>query len=313
MKKLFILLFVIFQASLMAQTDTTKYWKFSGLTSLNLNQISLTNWTPGGISSISISAVAKLYANYKKDKISWNNNLNMQYGMQQNQGEKLRKNEDQIDFTSVIGYDIAKKWAFTGLVNFQSQFANGWDKDNDSVLVSKFMSPGYLTISPAFRYMPVEWFSLYLSPATVKMTFVLDQDLANIGYYGVKPGEQDSTGKWIKEGKNVLVYMGPYVQAYLKKTLAKGLDFESRLTILYTLINRENLEPIDMDINWENFLNYKLTKYFAASLTLNLVYYPGQPTMKIENGAPDKAVPNRSFQIKETFGIGLSYTFPNTK
>jgi hypothetical protein len=298
MKKLIIIFLLAAPVIMQGQNGSDTTWKFEGTTGLKLNQASFTNWSAGGINSYSFSAFAKLYANHKKDKFSWNNNLNLMYGMLQNKGEKLNKNEDLIDFTSVAGHDISKHWAFTGMLNFKTQFADGYDPEDDSVRISTFMAPGYLTISPAFRYQPVEWFNLYLSPATAKMTFVMDQELADLGSFGVIPAEYDTLGNKITDGENMLFYLGPYIEAYLKKDLAKNLNVESKLTILYSFINRDNLEAYDADVNWENYLNYQFSKYFSVSFFLHLAYLPAQ---------------SKNLQLKETLGIGLTYNFPNAK
>lgn len=314
MKKILSVLIVCLPLLAASQEAAVDPWKFSGFTGLNLNQASFTNWTAGGVNSVAFSAFAKLYADYKKDKLSWNNNLNMMYGMVQNQGESLKKAEDILDLTSILGYDISKKWAFTGYVNFKTQFTDGYDKDNDTLRISTFMAPGYLTVSPAFRYKPVEWFSLYMSPVTAKMTFVMDQELANAGAFGVTP--EDTTGGQYVEGENTLLYLGPFLEAYFKKEVAKNFGLESKLNILYTFLNRDNLEAYDADVSWETTAIYKISKFFSISGFLHLVYYPGQPVIKFENyqGAVRiDAQPNRKIQVKETIGIGITYNFNTAK
>jgi hypothetical protein len=312
MKKAILLFFLAAPVLLLGQAkDTT--WKFSGTTGVKFNQTSFSNWAAGGTNSISFSGLAKLYADYKKDKISWNNNLNLMYGMVKEKGESVTKNEDLIDLTSVAGRDISKKWAFTGMLNFKTQFTNGYDADYDTIKISTFMAPAYLTVSPALRYQPVDWFYLYLSPVTAKATFVLDQRLADLGSFGVTPAEYDTLGNKLSDGENVLFYLGPYIEAYLKKDIAKNLNWESKLNIMYTFLNRDNLEALDMDMNWENFLNYQFARYFSVSFFLHLAYLPGQPEIvfeEVDGVVMEKAMPNRKLQIKETLGIGLTYTFP---
>jgi hypothetical protein len=316
MKRAILLLFIVLPLFMFGQADKDTTWKFSGTMGLKLNQTSFTNWAPGGTNSYSFSGLAKLYANYRKDKISWENNLNLMYGMLKEKDENISKNEDLIDFTSVLGRDIAKKWAFTGMLNFKTQFANGFDADYDTVKISTIMAPAYLTISPAFRYQPVEWFQLYLSPITAKMTFVLDQELADKGSFGVTPAEYDTLGNKITDGEKMLFYLGPFLEAYLKKDLAKNLNFESKLNVMYTFLNRDNLEGYDVDFNWENFLNYQFAKFFSVNLFVHFAYLPGQPEIvfeEVDGVVIEKAVPNRKLQIKETLGIGLSYTFPTAE
>ena len=316
MKKSLLFLIVLIPALVISQEQPPKSWLWTGIAGINLNQASFSNWTAGGVNSVAFSAMGKFSANHKKDKFTWNNNLNLIYGMVKNQGETLKKSDDIIELISVLGTDISKKWAFTGYVSFRSQFADGYDKDNDSIIISKFMSPGYLTLSPGFRYKPNDWFYIMLSPATAKFTFVMDQTLANQGSFGVKPAEKDTNGVIIKNGENVLIYFGPFLEAYIKKEVAKGLTYESRLNILYTLLNRDNLRSWDADLSWENFLNYSLAKYLSISVFLQFVYLPGQPAIKFDNfdgHMVPTAVPNRHIQIKETLGIGITYTFPAPK
>lgn len=296
--------------------SVVKPWAWTGITGLKLNHTSFTNWTPGGTNSVSFSALGKYSGNYKKEKLTWNNNLNLMYGMIKEKDENLTKNEDLIEIISVVGYNFSKNWSLTGYVSFRSQFANGFDADFDTIKISEFMAPGYLTLSPSVRYQPNEFFYLLLSPATAKFTFVMDQDLANFGSFGVTPAEYDTSGVLTQEGETMLVYMGPFLEAYFKKEVAKNLLYESRLNVLYTFLNRDNLEPYDADASWENFLNYSIAKYFSISLFLHFVYLPGQPVIKFdtfEGVVVPKASPNRHIQIKETFGIGLSYSFPAEK
>ncbi len=44
-----------------------------GTFGLTLSQVSLTNWAAGGVNSISVNGMTNLFANYKKDKLSWDN------------------------------------------------------------------------------------------------------------------------------------------------------------------------------------------------------------------------------------------------
>ena len=52
-------------------------WKINGFASLNLNQVSFTNWAAGGDNSVAFSALGKLIANYRKGKHAWENRADM--------------------------------------------------------------------------------------------------------------------------------------------------------------------------------------------------------------------------------------------
>jgi hypothetical protein len=169
------------------------------------------------------------------------------------------------------------------------------------------------------RFKPNDNFYILLSPATAKFTFVTDQVLADKGSFGVKPAEYDTTGGTnvkVKDGENMLVYLGPFVELYFKKEVVKNLIYETRFNALYTFLNRDNLESYDADLSWENYLSYSIAKYFNVSLLLHFVYLPGQPAIKFDNyeGAVRvKAIPNRHIQVRETLGFGISYIFPAEK
>jgi len=321
MKKfsVFILGMIFGISCIFAQDDPEpeKIWKITGINQLNLNQIALSNWAAGGDPSISFGLVSKWYANYKKDKISWDNNLNMLFGLFKEEGERLKKSDDMLDLTSIFGYEAAKKWEYSLMLNFRSQFYKGVDSDYDSVKVSNFMAPGYLTISPAMRYRPVDWFYILLSPITLKSVFVMDQDLADIGAFGVDPAEYDTaTGVKTKDGENSWLRYGAFAEAYIGKEIVKGLSFESKLNAFYSYNDREGLKGIDMDINWENFLNYNLNDWFSVNLFVHLIYYPGQPPVNVvilEGEPVIEAGDSYKRQIKQTFGFGLTYKFANFK
>src|SRR5665647_32698 len=114
MKKKLLFLIVMIPVLVWSQEQPSKYWVLNSITGLNLNQASFNNWTAGGVNSVAFSGLAKSSANYKMDKLTWNSNLNLMYGMVKNQGETLKKGEDIIELISVLGTDITKTWAFTG-------------------------------------------------------------------------------------------------------------------------------------------------------------------------------------------------------
>ena len=83
--------------------DTVKFWTIGGVISVNGQQVSLTNWAAGGNNSISIGGLANVFARYRKGKISWDNNLEIGYGViKQGNNKKWWKNDDKIQITSKI-------------------------------------------------------------------------------------------------------------------------------------------------------------------------------------------------------------------
>lgn len=75
MQKYFILFINCIIAVAYAQKDST--WKFNGILSVNGSQVALENWVSGGENAISVTNLVNLRANYKKNKTTWDNSLDM--------------------------------------------------------------------------------------------------------------------------------------------------------------------------------------------------------------------------------------------
>ena len=60
--------------------DSTE-WDIGSVINLGFNGVGLYNWAAGGQNSISINGLLSLKANYSKNKIIWDNNIDMAYGI----------------------------------------------------------------------------------------------------------------------------------------------------------------------------------------------------------------------------------------
>lgn len=285
MKKIYLLVLMIIVCGfqLNAQTaavDTS--WKNGGFIGLNFTQVNLSQWAQGGENSIALSSGANLFANYINGKVDWQNSLDLAYAMIKSGDASLKKSDDKIDFTSKYSRKFSDHWLYGMLVNFKSQFAEGFNYPNDSFVVSKFFSPAYLTLAIGLTYKPVDYFEVFISPATGKWTFVNDKILSDLGAYGVDPG------------KTVRPEFGAYLNMKFKKDLMENVTFSTKLELFnnYTDKNKDNAKKVD--VNWENMLTLKVNKYITASVTTQLLY--------------DANVVERT-QFKETIGVGFGYKF----
>ena len=289
--------FVVVFSSTNAQTqDTVKHFKYGGFSVLTFNQVNLTNWTAGGENALSTTAIVNLFGNYKKDKIAWDNALDLGYGFLKNGKKTTRKNEDKIELNSKFGYKAFGKVFYSALVNFRSQFTDGYTYPTDStqVKVSQFMAPAYLSISLGMDYKPTDYLSIYLSPATGKFTFVANQSLADAGAYGVDPAVKDNGGNILKKGKKVRSEFGASLSARIQKDIVKNVNLASKLVLFNNYTDKEKDNRKNFDVNWEVMVNIKAGKFLTTSIMTNLIY--------------DQNVISKT-QFKEVFGIGLSYKF----
>jgi len=289
MRKGIITAFLIIQTVLgFAQTkDSVKYWTTGGVGSLMFSQLSLTNWAAGGENSLAFNSFFNLKANYKKDKRTWDNTLDIAYGIVKQNGIEPRKADDRIELNSKFGQYAFKHWYYSGLMQLKSQMAHGYKYPNDSVRISTFMSPAYMSIALGMDFKPHKDFTLFISPLTGKSTFVLDTFLANRGAFGVVPGNK-FRGEF-----------GGFLKMMYKTEIMKNLSFQTKLDLFSNYIKN----PEAIDVNWETMFALKLGKYITANLN-TLLIYDKDILIKDELGVEKDRV-----QLKQLFGLGFSYKF----
>ncbi len=261
----------------------TSYWTTGGVGSITFSQVSLSNWVAGGQNSVSINPSFRYFANRIKGRGKWENSLDLAYGWIKQGDADFSKSDDWINLVTKYGYLIDEgngKWFYTGLLDFRTQFYRGVDENG--VLISNFMAPGYLTVALGVSYDPSENWSFSYMPLTGKFTFVNDNDIVGTeGAYGVEPGE------------NSRAEFGSFFRAKFKNDI-----FESRLELFtgYT----ENVGEIDM--NWQNALVMQLTKVLSMNAFLQLIWDEDQET------TVDGETKAR-LQTKTVLGVGLTYQF----
>ncbi|MBI9034792.1 MAG: DUF3078 domain-containing protein [Bacteroidales bacterium] len=260
-------------------------WKTGGDFSLSFSQLSLSNsWSAGGENSTSLTTFMNLFANYSKGKMQWDNSLGMAYGLVKLKSDDAKKSDDKIDFTSKLGFKASKKWNYSALLNFKTQFAKGFDySGEEAVMMSNLLSPAYLVLSLGMDYKPSDIFSLYLSPMSLKSTFVMDQTLSDAGAFGVDAGQ------------NYRAEVGAFVKAELKKEIFKNINLMTSLNLFSNYF--ENPENVDVD--WQVQLNMKINKYISTHLHTHLIY-DYDVVFEDKNGV---------VQFKELFGTGISFNF----
>lgn len=269
-------------------------WKKGGLFSININQGALSNWAAGGDkSSLSVASLVNLYAFYKKDRLIWDNSLDIAYGFVNTTSLGSRKADDRFDYLSKFGYRLGKgQWYTSALLNFRTQLTKGYTYpgDDPKVLTSGFLAPAYLLISPGITYQPSNNFSVSLSPVTGRWTIVNDKALSAIGAFGVDPG------------KTIKTEFGAFGSINYKANISENASYVGRLDLFSNYLNN----PANIDLYMTNMLLVKVTRLITLSLSLDMIYDDDVKT--IDNNS-NPAGPK--LQIKELMGIGLSYRFKN--
>ncbi len=285
-----------------AQGDTTtvekdtSYWTAGGLNSITFSQVSLNNWAAGGQNSVSINGYVGLFADLRKERQTWENSIDLAYGLVKQGDVDFTKSDDKLNFVTKYGYQINnnnQKWFFSGLLDFKTQFTNGFATVERDSVISRFMAPGYLVLGLGVDYKPSKVFSINYVPVTGKFTFVMDDQLSALGAYGVDPGSRTRAE------------LGSFLRVKIKDEIFKNVKVDSRLELFTNYV--ENFGNID--VNWQNGFVFKVNGWLTTNFFTQLIY---DDDIKIEvdnndDGTIDEVGPR--VQFKSVLGVGATFTF----
>jgi hypothetical protein len=274
--------------------DTSGGWEHESAIFLNTSQTSLTNWSSGGRNSLSLNVLVSLDRNYRAEKANWDNSLEFGYGiMNQGDGEGFLKTDDKLDIATKYGFRTFEKWYFSALMTLRTQVNPGYYYPNDSVVISRFLAPGYFVGAIGMDFKPSDAFSAFISPLTTKTTFVLDDVLSDSGAFGVERGRISRSE------------IGGFVRMLYRKDLVENVSFDLKIDLFSNYLRK----PGNIDINWEMRLILKAYKMLSASLSTHLIY-DDDVILDIDfdkDGIIDKRGPR--LQFKELFSLGLTFRF----
>lgn len=312
-------LFIVCSEFLMAQPDSLFFkkperidipvWTIKKNAGLTFNQASFTNWNAGGVNSIAATIFTKSAANFKYKYMFWNSNLNARYGVNKQENSSLRKTDDLLEITSNFGYqtDTLSNWYASARFSFATQFSNGFNYPDTSNPISQFMAPGYLFLGVGVEYgRQIERFSMYASPLTLKTTFVLDRDLANVGSFGVEPAVLDAEGNILIPGKQIRRELGILLANTYAFEPFENVKVKS-ITSLYT----DYLNDFgNIDIDWELIFDFKVNQYVKATFGSHIRYDNDIKTIVTidpENNITEER--GARVQWRQLLGIGVAVDF----
>jgi Protein of unknown function (DUF3078) len=273
--------------------DTLSNWKKKTSFGLNFNQASFSsNWKGGGVNSIGFNGLFNHKANFAKGKDKWDNEIDLQYGFVNNDGQGMRKTLDRIYLDTKYGRDLTTKWSMFSSLNFLSQFAPGYKytKDANGVevedIISDVFAPAFITAALGFEYKPVDYFKVRISPVAPRLTIVQDptrftQSVAPAPY-GV-----DSTKTTRFE------WFAFQLTADFNKDIAKNINLKWRYMLF---ANYETLEAEKIDHRLDLLLTAKVNRFFNVNLGGVLIYDFDQ---------------DDEVQLSQLFNFGFSYSIQN--
>ena len=284
---------------------------FHGSYGLNINQLALSNWAAGGENSWAGKAFANFSLVYHKRKFEQKLVGAFAFGISRFADKRIEKQDDKIDLTYSLSLDSKTQWNLLGVVTFNTQFANGYKYPNDSTVISSFFAPAYLTLSVGYTYKTKnERFQIYTSPFAGKVTFVMNQDLADQGAFGVKKGYYDEDGHWIA-GENIAPALGINVITNYKQPIGKNITYTTMLNLFYNYIERRDDDRLRLDVNWENTFHFVITKYISTIFFVHLKYDHNTtfPVYEEIDGVQTMVGNKPKLQFKESLGIAFVHRF----
>lgn len=287
-----------------------KGWSFNGNFGLSLNELTLANWAAGGESS----TAGRIFANYNltiaKEKVTYQMQGNFAYGIARYTDKRVEKSDDKIDLQFSISKKNSNLFKFSTMSTFNSQFAPGYSYPNDSVLISSFFAPAYLTLSGGYTLSDKKnIIQVYLSPVAGKVTFVLDQGLADKGAFGVKAGYYDNDSIWIP-GEKTLGALGANLIINYSQKIRNIISLASVFNCYYNYSEKRDDNRIKIDLNWEGSVNFLINKRVTTILFVHLKYDHNTtfPVSDIINGEEVVVDNVPKLQFKESLGIAFTYT-----
>lgn len=268
-------------------SSDTRIWRLEWKFGVNGTQSSFVNWNAGGRNNISLLGFVNSRAGYRKNKMSWVNTASIALGGLQ----YLGKTDDRIELASIVGYRLRDRLYLSFFGGFRTQFLDGFKHPNDSVRVSKFMAPGYLSFGLGFDYSPSDDMSVFIAPIAGKLTFVKDRSLSLQGAFGVDPG------------KELRSEFGPYIRMNYRKEIFTNIHMVSTLELFSNYLDR----PQNIDVNGDVLFTFKVNGWFSTSLNCTVIY---DHDIRIRSN--DGAVGPRT-QFKSVLGMGISYKLSNKK
>ncbi|MFF5381910.1 DUF3078 domain-containing protein [Pedobacter suwonensis] len=267
------------------------YWKTRTNIGININQAQFSNnWKGGGTNSVAVGGLVNWKAEYNKNSYSYVSEVVLQYGKIKNKDQLQKKTNDRIFWDNKASFQLSKSWFFFGSVSFESQFDKGFryyrdgKGDEQQVLISKFMSPGYLTESIGLEYKPVKYFSTRIGTGTARQTFVLDTAVYEKDKkeaYGVDKG---------KKFKNELAFQ---IVSAIDKDIFTNTNLKARYAMF---IPYQEFKPSKIDHRLDIALTAKINRFMNTSLTGVLLFDTDMDTNKI--------------QANQTLALGFGFTFP---
>lgn len=343
---LVVLLAVQYSSFAQETEEEEKAWDIGGAFGLDFSQMFFLNPKVGaGEDRLALAGNVSFYAKYKKGRLSWDNIAGLTFGVQRLGSFRKQipflKSADEVRFLSNVGYDITDNspWGYSLDMLLVSQLTPTYDGNRltqDSLgdlPTAQFFAPATLTISPGIAYKKKTKFgrfSFLLSPASLKMILVSDDNIARTGVHGNPfledplATEEDFINEWQVRPEGQLAGGGFYARNYIQfgATLRatytnkffkyKEGDKEKHRLLIKTNVNLYSNYlrlPQHIDVEWITNVDVFLFKGLSIGLMTN-VFWDYDVFVQVDaNGDPSDGFEGRDRAVSFFQTLLIKYNF----
>ena len=299
-----------------------KYWNTIVITNIAFGQTYLSQWAAGGYNNVSLAGNIDANANYAKNKVLWTNRLQMDYGFLYSADKPIiQKNKDRIYFESKWAHETpVRSLLYSANLDFKTQFGNNYnygtpatttDAEGNVIeptskdwlaarkLKSGFFAPAYLNLGVGAMWTPAPWISLNIAPISCGGVFVTIPELRKT--YGMDLRDPTMDPADDNNFKAFRLEFGAQLKLDMSWVINDVFSFATQFTAFYNYLTPK-MEP---RLTWDNKIFWKLRRFFALTLTTNLIY---DPRVIVKDSNKDGIADSKGVQFREYFELGFTYS-----
>lgn len=260
--------------------EEPKYgWQKEMVGGINLTQTSFDNWAQGGENQLAWQFNLNFKFVNDQEKTNWANTGKLAYGATKSGDQEARKAIDEIKLESVFAYKLGVLINPFVAVTGETQFDKGYNyATTPKASISAFMDPAYFRESAGIAIKPSEIVKTRLG-ISFKQTITDKYPIP----YANAPATPDSEIEKIKSE------VGAESVTDVSWKVSENSLFTSKLELFSAFATFK-----EIDVNWDNILITKISKYFNVNFNFKLFY--------------DRDI-SKMRQIKQAIALGVSYSF----
>lgn len=251
-------------------------WDMRWSAGLRGAQAAYSNWSRGGVSTMSLSSNSLVQLLYERNTFNYEFRVRSRYGQARIQGEGVRKTDDEIAIRNRFLWDMGdgeNDFRYFGNLNLETQYTKSYDygggEDGADLLISDFFSPGYLTQNAGVAWIPANRSYSIEGGLGLKQTVVADTTLST--RYGLDPGN------------NIKVEAGVTLGFRYEKEVMQDIVYKGNLetfTNLYRSVRRTDVfliqelvgkvnEHVDVGVRFELIYDDDFSRRIQLSQALS--------------------------------------------